>query len=104
MDRGVRHRRVAIDDCRVPPPVARGTGRLRTGGSFLFTAPVEACTWTDALTGRESLSLGADTYRRLLGDAGLVIVDEHVDEGGNHYYQAVQSDHRADRYHRDDSR
>jgi hypothetical protein len=36
------------------------------------------------------LSLGVDTYRELLCDAGLVVVDEHVDEGGNHYYEAVK--------------
>ena len=31
---------------------------LNSGGRFLFTSPAQCCTWTDILTGRESLSLG----------------------------------------------
>lgn len=61
---------------------------LNAGGRFLFTSPVQACTWTDVLTGRESLSLGAEEYRAVLSDAGFTLLDEHEDEGGNHYYDA----------------
>lgn len=61
---------------------------LSPGGSFLFTAPAESGTWTDAVTGRESLSLGAGVYRALLSEAGLTHVREHLDEGDNHYYEA----------------
>lgn len=58
-------------------------------GRFLFTAPAQACTWVDVLTNRESRSLGAAEYRGALREAGLVVVGEHDDEGGNHYYDAV---------------
>ena len=38
------------------------------------------------MTGRPSRSLGAQTYGRLLRDAGLTWVAEALDEGENHYY------------------
>ncbi len=61
---------------------------LNHGGTFLFTSPAQPCTWTDVLTGRLSQSLGADEYNAVLSSAGLAPVAEHVDEGGNHYYEA----------------
>ena len=63
---------------------------LEPGGRFLFTAPWQVHTWQDLTTGRTSVSLGADEYRRTLADAGLQVTDEYVDEGGNHYYDAVR--------------
>ena len=63
---------------------------LDPGGSFLFTAPSQVCRWDDVLTGRESVSLGADAYRAALAAAGLTLVAEHDDEGGNHYYEALK--------------
>ena len=59
---------------------------LESGGRFLFTAPREPLEWLDAMTGRPSCSLGAQTYERLLRDAGLAWVGDAQDEGGNHYY------------------
>lgn len=59
---------------------------LNPGGRFLFTAPKESVEWLDAMTGRQSQSLGAQTYDRLLRDAGLTWVTDAEDEGGNHYY------------------
>ena len=59
---------------------------LDPGGRFLFTAPREPLEWLDAMTDRPSQSLGAETYERLLGDAGLSCVAEAEDEGENHYY------------------
>lgn len=59
---------------------------LEPGGRFLFTAPKQPCEWEDAMTGRRSQSLGAETYERLLRDAGLALVGEAQDEGDNHYY------------------
>ena len=59
---------------------------LNSGGRFLFTSPAQSCTWTDILTGRESLSLGADAYKAIIADARLNLVGEHSDEGDNHYY------------------
>jgi SAM-dependent methyltransferase len=73
-------------------PAAQGlliekvAGALNPGGRFLFTAPREHVEWLDALTGRQSQSLGAPTYERLLRDAGLTWVAEAEDEGENHYY------------------
>ncbi len=71
-----------------PPLIHKVAGALTPGGRFLFTAPREACSWSDSLTGRESISLGSGAYARILGEAGLVLVAEHEDEGDNHYYSA----------------
>jgi SAM-dependent methyltransferase len=65
--------------------IKKVAGALKPGGRFLFTAP-EALEWSDAMTGRQSTSLGAKTYERLLRDAGLTWVAEAQDEGDNHYY------------------
>ena len=66
--------------------VRRVAGVLKPGGRFLFTAPVEAGSWPDSLTGRPSVSLGIDGYKGLIDDAGLMLVGEYLDEGENHYY------------------
>ena len=63
---------------------------LNSGGRFLFTSPAQTCTWTDVLTGRESLSLGADAYKAIIASAGLNLVGEHSDEGDNHYYDTCR--------------
>lgn len=69
--------------------VRRVSAALKPGGRFLFTAPLQSVTWKDLMTGRESVSLGDEAYRRAFDDAGLKVVGEYVDEGGNHYYDAV---------------
>ena len=61
---------------------------LTSGGRFLFTAPRQACTWMDILTGGRSLSLGAEVYEAILTGAGLALVDEYLDQGDNHYFDA----------------
>ena len=66
--------------------IEKVAGALNPGGRFLFTAPKEPLEWLDAMTDRQSWSLGAQTYERLLRDAGLTWVAEAEDEGGNHYY------------------
>jgi SAM-dependent methyltransferase len=53
---------------------------------FDRTFDKEPLEWLDAMTGRQSQSLGAKTYERLLRDAGLTWVAEAQDEGENHYY------------------
>jgi hypothetical protein len=75
----------------LPAEVQRATiqkvGRaLNAGGKFLFSAPAQQCTWSDVLTDRQSLSLGAEASSAVLSEAGLTVVGEHEDEGGNHYY------------------
>jgi SAM-dependent methyltransferase len=59
---------------------------LNPGGRFLFTAPKEPVAWLDGMTDRPSQSLGAQTYARLLREAGLTWVTEAEDEGENFYY------------------
>jgi 2-polyprenyl-3-methyl-5-hydroxy-6-metoxy-1,4-benzoquinol methylase len=59
---------------------------LNPSGKFLFTSPKEAVRWRDSLTGRESVSLGAEKYGLILRTEGLLLVGEQSDEGDNHYY------------------
>lgn len=61
---------------------------LRPGGSLLFSAPRQACTWIDVLTARPSRSLGAAAYHDELRAAGLSCIAARVDEGENHYFEA----------------
>lgn len=68
--------------------IARVAAALEPGGRFLFSAPRQACDWTDSLTGRTSLSLGEEKYRLALAQSGLDLVDRHTDAGGNHYFDA----------------
>ena len=70
--------------------ISKVAAALKPGGRFLFTAGKESVTWPDALTGRPSVSLGADAYRSCLSAAGLVVVAEQVDEGDNYYYEAAK--------------
>jgi cyclopropane fatty-acyl-phospholipid synthase-like methyltransferase len=61
---------------------------LNPQAKFLFTAPKQVCTWTDALTGQASRSLGAEEYKAAFSAARLTLIGEYVDEGGNHYFDA----------------
>jgi SAM-dependent methyltransferase len=87
---------VAIGLLFLLPPEAqldliRRVGRvLERGGRFLFTAPAQPCRWIDALTGRESLSLGAEAYVQALAGAGFQLVGKHVDEGQNYCYDGCK--------------
>lgn len=68
--------------------ISKVSAALRPAGMFLFTAPRQACEWVDNLTGRNSVSLGAQEYRRLIHAAALEVVGESEDEGENYYYYA----------------
>jgi hypothetical protein len=71
--------------------VCERTTRIReAGGRFLFTSGKQSDTWADAVTGRPSVSLGADAYRSLLSGVNLDVIGEYVDEGENYYYDAVK--------------
>ena len=63
---------------------------LKPGGKLLFTAPRQVCTWADDLTGRESRSLGAAEYERLLRGMGFEMGPGCVDEGENDYFFATK--------------
>lgn len=65
---------------------------LHTGGRLLFTAPLHKVEWKDAMTEQLSRSLGAEQYRALISSAGLSIVEEFDDEGGNHYFNVIRKD------------
>jgi SAM-dependent methyltransferase len=64
---------------------------LKPGAKFLFSAPREACAWADLLTGRNSVSLGLEAYTDILESAGFLLGGTSLDEGGNHYFNAVRS-------------
>jgi hypothetical protein len=38
----------------------------------------------------ESVSLGAELYRNLLGTSGLSVAEEYEDVGENHYFDAFK--------------
>jgi SAM-dependent methyltransferase len=70
--------------------IQKMAGQLTPGGRLLFTSPAEPIVWTDAMTGLESRSLGAEEYRRYLSAVGLSVTSEYEDEGQNHYFDAVK--------------
>ncbi len=61
---------------------------LAPNGRFMFTAPRQACEWNDVMTGRPSVSLGAERYGRVLEAAGFTVIGETEDEGESHYFMA----------------
>ena len=63
---------------------------LVPGGRLLFTSTAKPAVWKDAMTGLESLSVGAEQYRKLLGAVGISVAEEYEDEGENHYFDAFQ--------------
>ena len=63
---------------------------LVPGGRLLFTAGAEPGAWNDAMTGLESISLGAEGYRKLLEGTGFSVENEYEDMGGNHYFDAFK--------------
>ncbi|WP_263349799.1 class I SAM-dependent methyltransferase [Acidicapsa acidisoli] len=70
--------------------IRRFADLLVPGGRLLFTATAKPHAWADAMTGLESISLGADEYRKLLGAAGISVTEEYEDVGGNHYFDAFK--------------
>ncbi|MBT8360359.1 MAG: class I SAM-dependent methyltransferase [Desulfobacterales bacterium] len=60
---------------------------LHPGTRFLFTAPVEVGTWTDANTGHPCISLGRDAYENALENSGFRVVGYYEDSGKNNYYE-----------------
>lgn len=71
--------------------IAKIARTLRSGGQFCFSAPKDASTWKDSLTGHESRSLGAAAYRSILSSEDLMLTSEGEDEGSNHYYCATKA-------------
>jgi len=71
--------------------IAKVAAVLPSGGRLLFTAPSQSCSWADAMTGRTSISLGYEAYRRALEAEGMSLVGTQLDEGENHYYFAQKT-------------
>jgi SAM-dependent methyltransferase len=65
---------------------------LVPGGRLLFTSTAKPAVWNDAMTGLESISLGAEQYRKLLGAVGISVAEEYEDEGENHYFDAFKGE------------
>ena len=63
---------------------------LVPGGRLLFTSTAKPAVWNDAMTGLESVSLGAGQYRKLLAAAGITVAEEYEDAGENHYFDAFK--------------
>ena len=63
---------------------------LAPGGRLLFTSSAKPAVWNDVMTGVESVSLGAEEYKKLLGTAGISVVEEYEDIGENHYFDAFK--------------
>ena len=64
---------------------------LVLGGRLLFTSTAKPHVWNDVMTGMESISLGAEEYRRQLAAVGLSVTREYEDEGQNHYFDALKA-------------
>lgn len=63
---------------------------LVPGGRLLFTSTAQPHVWNDGMTGMESISLGAEEYRRRLSAVGLSVINEFEDEGENHYFEGLK--------------
>jgi len=63
---------------------------LLPGGRLLFTSPDKPHEWNDAMTGKPSVSLCAEQYQNLLTSAGLSLLNEYDDVGGNHYFDVIK--------------
>jgi SAM-dependent methyltransferase len=70
--------------------IQRFAGILVTGGRLLFTSSAKPTVWNDAMTGLESISLGAEQYKKLLGAAGISVAEEYEDVGENHYFDTFK--------------
>jgi len=66
---------------------------LVPGGRLLFTSTAKPVVWNDAMTGFESISLGAEQYRKLLEAAGISVAEEYEDVGENHYFDSFKDFH-----------
>jgi SAM-dependent methyltransferase len=71
--------------------IRRFAAALVPGGRLLFTSTVKPHVWNDVMTGMESISLGAEEYRRQLSAVGLSVTSEYEDEGQNHYFDAPKA-------------
>jgi len=72
--------------------IGRFADILAPGDRLLFTSTAKPHVWNDAMTGMESISLGAEEYLKQLSAVGLTVTSEYEDEGQNHYFDALKTD------------
>jgi hypothetical protein len=70
------------------PLIQRFAEILVPGGRLLSTSTAKPAVSNDGMTGLESVSLGAEQYRKLLGAVGVSVAEEYEDEGEDHYFDA----------------
>jgi SAM-dependent methyltransferase len=70
--------------------IRRFADTLVPGGRLLFTSSAKPAVWKDVMTGLESISLGDEEYRTLLGAAGISVAKEYEDVGENHYFDGFK--------------
>lgn len=70
--------------------IQRLADALVPGGRLLFTAPAIPAVWNDVMTDLQSVSLGAEEYRKRLSAVGITVMEEYEDEGENHYFDAFK--------------
>jgi SAM-dependent methyltransferase len=75
--------------------IRRFADALVPGGRLLFTSTAKPHVWNDGMTGMESISLGAEEYRRQLSAVGLSVCSEYEDQGQNYYFDALKADQNA---------
>jgi SAM-dependent methyltransferase len=75
--------------------IRRFADALAPGGRLLFTSSAKPHIWNDQMTGMESISLGAEEYRRQLAAVGLLVSSEYEDQGENHYFDALKAGQNA---------
>jgi SAM-dependent methyltransferase len=74
--------------------IRRFADALVPGGHLLFTSTAKPHIWNDAMIGLESISLGAEEYRKLLGAAGISVAKEYEDVGKSHYFDGFKGEER----------
>jgi len=70
--------------------IQRFSDILVPGGRLLFTSTAKSAIWNDAMTGLESISVGAEEYRKLLGASGISVTNEYEDVGESHYFDSFK--------------
>ena len=87
-----------LDESTQHRVIAKAAAALNPGGLFLFTAPQQAHSWTDAMTDLPSRSLGYDAYQAACESVGLTLIPAPPpDAGGNYYYLAQRAKTPASR-------
>ena len=84
--------------------IARAAKALNPHGQFVFTAAHDPVRWNDSITGRESVSLGAERYVNLLESEGLRVQHGKIDAGENYYFFATNPEPRNPAEVRSDTR